>query len=131
MLCFFYTLPRRLSASGNQQAEDGRSYFDTATARRSGVPPEVEGGILTPGRKAWTFLRLVSSSAIAVSNHFSAGQVARLYGRPEARRYRGSAEMRPLKTWSCQEHYESATVKFAAARCSHVRPTRKLDLCAA
>src|SRR5439155_17538200 len=25
----------------------------------SGVPPDVEGGILPPGRKAWTFLRVV------------------------------------------------------------------------
>jgi len=45
----------------------------------SGVPPDVEGGILPPGRKAWTFLRLVASSANAVCrNILSAGQDARL-----------------------------------------------------
>ena len=60
----------------------------------SGVPPDVEGGILPPGRKAWTFLRLVASSANAVSKHFVRRARRPAYGRPEARRYGGSAEMR-------------------------------------
>src|SRR6266513_1875740 len=36
----------------------------------SGVPPDVEDGILLPGRKPCTFPREVGSSAIAASNHF-------------------------------------------------------------
>ena len=36
----------------------------------SGVPPDGEGDILSPGRKACTFLRVMGFSAIAASNHF-------------------------------------------------------------
>ena len=56
----------------------------------SGVPPDVEGGILPPGRKSvhisaggGGFQRLLRRTILA------AGQDAPLYGRPEARRYYG------------------------------------------
>src|SRR5947207_3756900 len=62
----------------------------------SGVPPDVEGGILPSGRKRggfcewWGFQRLLCRTIL------SAGQDARLYGRPEASRYGGTAPRRIL-----------------------------------
>ena len=60
----------------------------------SGLRPDVEGGILPPGMKAWR-CEWGGLQGLLCRTILSAGQDARLYGRPEARRYRGGARMLP------------------------------------
>jgi hypothetical protein len=47
----------------------------------SGVPPDVEGGILPPGTTAWIFHRFSFREARDIYQPNSAGLEARLHGR--------------------------------------------------
>ena len=55
------------------------------TTVAAGVPPAVEGGVSPPGKSP----AISSSLAFGASRPEAAGQDARLYCRPEARRYGG------------------------------------------
>jgi len=59
----------------------------------------VEGGRLAARNQRTSFLRRTHSPAPIRVHAFSAGRDARLYDRPEARRHRGNARMRPLITY--------------------------------
>ena len=53
----------------------------------SGILPDVEGGILPPGKNARTAVMLEISSASAMRKLVPPGWKHRLYGRQDARRY--------------------------------------------